>query len=142
MDDSVNMKQTFYKGFCEEELLFTISKCHKFLSSSHLRTLGLSLCGLKMTVAAPCNLTRAKRKYYISILKEKELFPADFSLWLGPEIFPESVSTSITSKENETTRTVFRPGLLEAPIPEQNRSWQAIIHESIQPADYFVLPAS
>lgn len=57
-------------------------------------------------------------------------------------MFPESVSTSITSKENETTRIDFRPGLLEAPIPEQNRSWEAIIRESIQPADYFVLPAS
>lgn len=83
MDDSVNMKEAFYKGFCEEELLFTISKCHKFLSSSNLRTPGLSLCGLKMTVAAPCNLTRAKKEVLYICFKREGTFPSRLLLMTG-----------------------------------------------------------
>lgn len=59
---------------------------------------------------------RPKGKFFTSILKEKKSLPADFSLWLGPEMFPKLMSTPVTSKENEITRIVSDPAFPEAPI--------------------------
>lgn len=64
---------------------------------------------------------RPKGKFFTTILKEKKPFPADFSLWLGPEMFPKLLSTPVTSKEDEITKTVSDPAFPEAPIHEKKK---------------------
>lgn len=73
---------------------------------------------------------RPKGKFFTSILKEKKPFPADFSLWLGPEMFPKLLSTPVSSKEDEITKIVSDPAFPEAPIHEKKKKFYRI-HRSI-----------
>lgn len=85
---------------------------------------------VKIWLAAPCihhsthSHPRPKGNFFTSILKEKKPFPADFSLWLGPEMFPELMSTPVTSKENEITKIVSDPAFPEASINAKKKFYR------------------
>lgn len=131
MDARENVKQTFDKGFWEDYSSWEANV--QFLRFPHLRTLGLSFSGLKMTVAALCHqlhTPRPKRMFYVSTVKKKKSFPVDI-LWLGPKMPPKPRPTSATSKENKITKTVSDPASGKLPNRNQREfprgSWQAMI---------------